>query len=161
MDIFIGFLLGFLASLSVVAILELCKRPYLTIKAGSIADGQYGDNWPYRFVHVSVRNKRAYKLFSLVGDRSVAYSCQASIEVKSMATGEKTIKGNIAARWSGTPELVQPYKESPESNIGYIPDITKLPMGRKMDIIPDKNEEANASPAPVVSIIFILLGLKL
>lgn len=141
MSLVIGFLIGFVASLTVVAFLELCKRPYLTIKVGSVAEGQFRDESPYRFVHVSIRNKRASKLFSLISDRSVAFSCQARLEVRSADTGNRVIDEEIIARWAGTPEIVQPVSISPGSPTRYIPDITKLPMGRKMDIIPDHNEE--------------------
>ncbi|MCL0047862.1 hypothetical protein M1N20_00090 [Dehalococcoidia bacterium] len=139
----IVFIIGFLASLASVILYERGKRPSLGIELGSTRDDQKQGITPYRFVHVAVENKPVWWPLKFITDRAVAYACQAMIGVHLQTTKKRAIAQDILARWSGTPELVQTVAIPTAAGavMLQIPDITKLPQGRKTDIFPSYKEE--------------------
>jgi len=146
-QVIIGFIIGFIASLASVIIYERGKRPYLTIGLGSTVDDQKPGITPYRFTHIAVENKRVCWLLRRITDRSAAYACQALIEVYFQGTRNRAIQQDIRARWSGTPELVQTVAiPTPAGTLtAHVPDVTKLPQGRRMDIFASYTEEFDIS----------------
>lgn len=137
------FFLGLLASFTAIIFYEVGKKPWLEINIGSIDDGQKTNLSPYRFLHVSAMNKPVGRPWKYFTDRNIAHSCQAIIEVYNIDNPQqRAIKDIIYARWSGTPELVQTVAiPTPQGAATlYVPDITKLPQGRRMDLLPGYKE---------------------
>ncbi len=138
------FFLGLLASFTAIIFYEIGKKPSLEINIGSVSESQKPNLPPYRFVHVVAINKPIRRPWKYFTDRSMAHGCQAIIEVYNADKPQnRMIKEDIHARWAGTPELLQsvtiPSKQG--SIVIHVSDITKLPQGRRMDLLPDYKEE--------------------
>jgi hypothetical protein len=127
----LGFVLGFIASLGASVVLDQMTQPRLTISlvAGS-ARGQ-NPGWPaHAFFHALVSNQGEDGSAS-PGLRP-AWSCSASIEV--VASADSPAIGPIPARWISHPEplLVVSTGASPT----LIPDVARMISGRRVDVHP-------------------------
>ena len=130
MEIFVGFLLGILASAIAAILLNHEERPFVGILSedGARAQGQNAGNPRHEFFHVRIRNLPAR--WPLSGRRP-AWSCQATLEILT-ADGGATILGPIPARWSSQPEPILTVGVG--GAVAQIPDVARMLAGRRIDI---------------------------
>ena len=130
MALFLGFLLGIIASSVSVLIYEYASRPRLrtVMDDGGKAGGTHPDGGEYEFYHLKVCNLPAKR--PLPG-RKPAWSSSAHIEVFDLF-GQRVIPDNIPVRWTSQPEpLERAIKDGQPVNLL---DPAKLIMGRKVDV---------------------------
>jgi len=130
MELFVGFILGILASSIAALVYEYATRPLIETVADDSgrAQGQGPDEKPYEFYHLKVRNLPAK--WPLSG-RKPAWSCKATIEVFN-TDGGRAIKEPINARWTSQPEPLIPILQA--GQLANLLDPAKIVTGRKVDV---------------------------
>ena len=130
MELFVGFILGILASSIAALVYEYATRPLIETVADDSgrAQGQVPDEKPHEFYHLKVRNLPAK--WPLSG-RKPAWSCKATIEVFN-TDGSRAIKEPIPARWTSQPEPLIPILQAGQH--ANLLDPAKIITGRKVDV---------------------------
>lgn len=144
-----AFVLGWIASFLASAFYGWGKRPVIEISTEpdpTPSIGQMPGHPKHRFFHLIVENKEAPFLWRRFTQRDTAWACEVSLSFYfADRPREKAIPDTVIARWSSAPELLQPVV-LPNVSVGgqaarsTIPDLTKLPYGRRMDLHAGKPE---------------------
>lgn len=141
-----AFVLGWLASFTASAVYAWGMTPSLDIRTEPGTTKHIGrrDGHPeHRFLQLEVENKQAPLPWRWFTERNTAWACEVFLDFyHADRPSEKAIADTVIARWSSTPELIQPVilptnvgiNGQPAMRIGAIPDLTKLPYGRRMDL---------------------------
>ena len=141
MSVLVAFALGWIASFLASAMYSWGRRPSIDIIAEADParnTGQRSGLAKHRFFHLLVQNKPAHYPWHWFTNRDTAWACEVRLEFyHADRPNEKAIPDTILARWSATPELLQPVMladASGTSRYTTIPDLSKLPYGRRLDL---------------------------
>ena len=152
MDWIWAFVLGWIASFSASAIYSWGKLPSIEIRTEPDSQMNIGQRTGYprhRFLHLILENKEAPYPWRWFTQRDTAWACEVSLDFYfGHQPSEKAISNTVIARWASSPELLQPVvlptnvsiSGQPASHVSAIPDLTKLPYGRRMDLHSGKPE---------------------
>lgn len=152
MDWIAAFVLGWIASFAASAVFSWGTRPSIEIRVEQDSVKNIGQRPGYprhRFFHLLVENRQAPYPWRWFTQRDTAWACEVRLDFYyADRPTEKAISDMVIARWSSSPELIQPVvlptnvsiNGQPATRISAIPDLTKLPYGRRMDLHSGKPE---------------------
>jgi hypothetical protein len=136
MELFLGFLLGIVASAIAALLFDHATGPRLEIvcNRGTRAIGDVPDGTRQEFHHVVVRNTPAGRMLP---SRRPAWACQATISAFKW-TGEPLTVVPVLARWSSQPEPISTFFVV--NQMVQAADLAKMIAGRRIDIYSHKEE---------------------
>lgn len=136
MELFVGFLLGIVASGVAAVVLDRATSPKLEIvlDPSPRALGDLPDGTKSEYHHVVVRNARTP---GPLPGRRPAWACQAAITVFKW-TGEPLTVVPIRARWASQPMPVSSFVVG--DRIVQAADMAKIVAGRRVDIYTHQDE---------------------
>jgi len=127
---FIGLVSGIVASFLMIYAYEQETKPLLEV--GTEDAPAFSSKAAACFYHLVVRQKKpALFLFSWTSRRP-AWSCKATYKVYDRDRKSKLID-TFQCRWPSAPEPLIPWRDE-ANNIIFIPDFSRLFLGRKTDI---------------------------
>ncbi len=132
----IGVISGVVASFLIIYAYEQETKPFLEIVRED--EPAHSKREPACFYHLIVRQKKPASFSFSWASRRPAWSCKATYEIYDSDRKSKIME-QVQCRWPNAPEPLIPWPDK-NGNISFIPDFSRLYLGRKTDIFYNEDQ---------------------